>query len=471
MANMNNFDDKNLFDDDFDLLSESADSLFGAPAQQNVQNKENKLAENALNDKENTPKTAETKEKIDKNQAKNNKKIEKNSKNKQKNKKENKIKQEKNEEINSEITQDNNKDVVGQKEIKQKQEDFTNKLETKNSQTSSSENKKEKTKNQKKPLGKKSIIAIVACVLVLVVAGVLLGLYLKDINTKLATPQITILQRQSGTIINIEKVSNATSYEIVVLKEEQTIATFTSLNNVVEIKSFLNQAGPFSIKVRALGKTEKANSDFCEQKDIVCMVTLQTPNVFLNDKVISWNPVENATSYKVYYRASAEADEVEYIEIEQNTSLLTFDLTQLNNFGAGLYPVCVQAISNGEYFLNSKISDVINYENIVDLQAPSSAVYNNTNKTLTFVVLNNVAKPATVQVVVRLKGQYSLLNYTIQTADLSFENVLYEGKEAIKFTASFSEIILDEVESLTLTSVKSDNYENNSTTVEASIEY
>ena len=39
MANMNNFDDKNLFDDDFDLLSESADSLFGAPAQQNVQNK------------------------------------------------------------------------------------------------------------------------------------------------------------------------------------------------------------------------------------------------------------------------------------------------------------------------------------------------------------------------------------------------------------------------------------------------
>ena len=26
---MSNFDDKNLFDDDFDLLSESADNLFG----------------------------------------------------------------------------------------------------------------------------------------------------------------------------------------------------------------------------------------------------------------------------------------------------------------------------------------------------------------------------------------------------------------------------------------------------------
>lgn len=516
---MSNFDDKNLFDDDFDLLSESADSLFGQSVN-NTPKKEEIIEEK--NTEKNNKKSAEQAE------EKQNKKVEdsdkKNTENKTKksDKKETKkttgtkaktskkrtkkdeslkedlpqeVKQEENVETAETADLDNEQNYETEKN-QQEQEESVKDEPTSNEETPDGENvvleenlgekeqekikeekpKKEKVKKEKKkrkPLTKLQIILICASAFVLLMVGVWLGLYIKFVNTKLETPVYQVYQRNTGTIIDITNVNNATGYEITLNNvDDDSYAVFVSDTNKLELKSYLNKAGKFTIKIRALGRTAKATSDYSEEKSIENYLVIDTPNIFRDGNIISWNPVDKAINYRLYYKANLDDDKIEYIELAQNSNLISYDLTLLNEFGPGYYPVCVQAITDTRYYLNSDYSNICEYENYETLQNPITPTYNKATKTLTFLLFNNVYKPTKYILTINVEnnGEYTLVKHIVLLNELKSSDATYESKKATKYFASLNELIDGDVVNATFTAVSDSKYSYNSDVINVVVE-
>lgn len=520
---MSNFDDKNLFDDDFDLLSESADNLFGntvndapkkeeknenenteknnkKPAEQaeekqnkNVEDSDKKNTENKTkkSDKKETKKTTGTKVKTSKNKTK------KDELSKEDLPQE--VKQEETVEtadlvneqpsLNDEQNSDNEKN-------QQEQEEGVNDESTSNEEDSDGENvaldenlgekeqekikkekpKKEKVKKEKKkrkPLTKLQIILICASAFVLLMVGVWLGLYIKFVNTKLETPVYQVYQRNTGTIIDITNVNNATGYEITLNNvDDDSYAVFVSDTNKLELKSYLNKAGKFTIKIRALGRTAKATSDYSEEKSIENYLVIDTPNIFRDGNIISWNPIDKAINYRLYYKANLDDDKIEYIELAQNSNLISYDLTLLNGFGPGYYPVCVQAITDTKYYLNSDYSNICEYENYETLQNPITPTYNKATKSLTFLLFNNVYKPTKYILTINVEnnGEYTLVKHIVLLNELKSSDATYDSKNATKYFASLNELIDGDVVNATFIAVSDSKYSYNSDVINVVVE-
>lgn len=494
---MNIFDDKNLFDNDFDLLSESADSLFGDSIKKTPEKLEKQEEKTAEKIEEKT--NEKNADKLQKNQedktAENteNKGNEPLKKDKLKNKKQDNKKQEKIKKIKEKKSKKNSQEITEKNEQSETEEVLTNKSELDTAQTQQENDhgqaltndindkksikvkaeKKPKEKKLRKKLSKKAIIIICSFAVVFAIVVTILAFYIKKINTKLAMPSCSVVQLQSATIINIDKVENAFAYEICITKEGTNApTTFKTVNTVIELKSFLNQPGQFSVKVRALGKTENATSDYSESVSITNYLTLKTPNVFKDGTILSWNPVEKAVKYKLFYRANLDSDLVDFIELDQNENLITFDLSLLNQYGPGLYPISVQAICGDEpYYLDSACSSIINYEYYAQLQEPAKANLNMTSKTLTFMLYKQAYLPTQFKLSVLLEGSYETEEYIIYTQELLGEDVIFNNFDAIKFSANLCDIISSEIVSATLTSITDNQYATNSNVCEVEIEY
>lgn len=522
---MSNFDDKNLFDDDFDLLSESADNLFG-----NTVNDAPKKEEN--NENENTEKN--NKKPAEQTEEKQNKKVEdfdkKNTENKTKKlyKKETKkttgtkvktskkktkkdelskedlpyeVKQEENVEtietadLDNQQPSLNNEQNFDTEKNQQEQEESLNDESTSNEKNPDGENvvldenlgekeqekkeekpKKEKVKKEKKkrkPLTKLQIIIVCASAFVLLIVGVWLGLYIKFVNTKLETPVYQVYQRNTGTIIDITNVNNATGYEITLNNvDDDSYAVFVSDTNKLELKSYLNKAGKFTIKIRALGRTAKATSDYSEEKSIENYLVIDTPNIFRDGDIISWNPIDKAINYRLYYKANLDDDKIEYIELAQNSNLISYDLTLLNGFGPGYYPICVQAITDAKYYLNSDYSNICEYENYETLQNPITPTYNKATKSLTFLLFNNVYKPTKYILTINVEnnGEYTLVKHIVLLNELKSSDATYESKKATKYFASLNELIDGDVVNATFTAVSDSKYSYNSDVINVVVE-
>lgn len=520
---MSNFDDKNLFDDDFDLLSESADNLFGNNVNEAPKKEEKNENENT---EKNNKKTAEqAEEKQNKNVEDSDKKNTEN-KTKKSDKKETKkttgtkVKTSKNKTKKDELSKEDLPQEVNQEEIvetadlvneqtslndeqnsdneknQQEQEEGVNDESTSNEEDSDGENvaldenlgekeqekikeekpKKEKVKKEKKkrkPLTKLQIIIVCASAFVLLIVGVWLGLYIKFVNTKLETPVYQVYQRNTGTIIDITNVNNATGYEITLNNvDDDSYAVFVSDTNKLELKSYLNKAGKFTIKIRALGRTAKATSDYSEEKSIENYLVIDTPNIFRDGNIISWNPIDKAINYRLYYKANLDDDKIEYIELAQNSNLISYDLTLLNGFGPGYYPVCVQAITDTKYYLNSDYSNICEYENYETLQNPISPTYNKATKSLTFLLFNNVYKPTKYILTINVEnnGEYTLVKHIVLLNELKSSDATYDSKNATKYFASLNELIDGDVVNATFTAVSDSKYSYNSDVINVVVE-
>lgn len=456
---MSIFDDKNLFDDDFDLLSQSADNLFGQTINFDATKEEVKTDEKKQEDKS-------VNDKLDKNTDNINKKTsKKNSKKSNKDKKEEVIEQ--NQEFEQEEPDKQNQ------EYEQTPEDKNNNVLNNETleQKTKSKNKKEKVKKDRKPLNKVAIIIIVFAIFALALGGTSLTLYIIHINTKLETPVYNVDTPQVGTIITIEKVDGAYSYEITITNSENKTAVFQSQNNIVELKSYLNKAGEYSLKIRALGKTAKATSDYSEESQIVNYVTLDTPNVFKDGNVISWNPVDKAVEYKVYYKADITLDTVSFITVPQNDTLISFDLEQLNNFGPSYYPVCVQAITSSAYYLDSDYSNVIDYEYYGKLQNPIQPKLTLSSKILTFTLLNNRYKSTKYKLLITIEnsGEYLTMPYVIFLDEVDSFDASHEGQSATKYSVNLTELTTGEIQNATICALSDSKYSTNSDIINITI--
>lgn len=317
---------------------------------------------------------------------------------------------------------------------------------------------KEKKERKKVHIGKIGIIIIIASVLLVALLATGMGLYIKHINTKLATPTFVINQSQISTIIEIDKVDDAYGYEVYVSQGGAEGNTFKISTNVVELKSYLNAPGVFTLKVRALGKTDNATSDYSGEQTITNFATIDTPMVFRDENILSWNPISHASGYRVYYRANLSSGEVDFVELSQGISTLTFDLTSLNENGPALYPVCVQAIAPSEgYYLSSGYSDTFNYEYYAQAQEPFNATYDNASKILKFRVYANSYYSNKYSVALTTQN-FNLVTHDIFVDDVSKTMDVYLGKQIIEFTVDFTEIVNENVINATITTLPDSEY-------------
>ena len=468
---MNIFDDKNLFDDDFNLLLESADSLFG----QNIAKTPEKLLEKEINSKKKLEEPQENQDKKIGEQFENKgneplgnnnfKKVEKEDKKQEKLKK-NKQKKFKNnnaQNINSGLNKNVNNEIITNVEQSENKD--------KNTLSNIKPSKSKKEKQPRKKLSKRAIIILCAVFVAIAIILTFIGLYIKKINTKLAIPSCSVIQLQGETIINIEKVENALAYEISISKAgTSNLATFTSSNTLIELKSLLNQPGVFNIKVRALGRTNNATSEYSDSVVVTNYIKLKTPNIFKDGSMLSWNPVEKAIKYKLFFRANLESDVVDFFEIEQNDNIITFDLSLLHIYGPNAYPICVQAICDEEYYLDSDYSSTINYQYYAKLQEPAMAKFNFNSKMLSFIICEQDYIPPCFKLSV-LRDTYQQEEYIIYTQEVTHKYVEYNDSDCLELTASFADILEGQITSASLMALAFNSYATNSNICDVIIEY
>lgn len=413
---MLNNENKNIFNDD-DLLFESADSLFG----QSV-NKQN----NKTNLKPKTKKTESKKENTTNSKISNNLK---------------------------------NNNILTQTE-----QSSTEKVEFDVEKNTNINNSVKINKKSRKKLSTLNLIIIIVLA-VIIFAGAVTGLvlYLNKINTKLKTPDFLVVTRQNSTLIYISEIENSTSYEIDITPTNANSFSFKSSETEIELNSYLNQAGTFVIKVRALGKTQKATSDFSAEQTITNNVTLDAPYIFKDNNVLSWNPIKNADKYRLYYKENSDTGILNYVEVEQNDVLITFNLNNLNTYGVGLYPVCVEAVAkSGSFYLNSNTSNTIEYKVVEKLQCPINAIFNKTENKISFMVLKEKTLPTKFNVVFTLQDN-SLQEFNLLTDEMDSSEETYNTQNVVKYTAFLDKLISNEnVISVTIVAVGQGEFVNDS---------
>ncbi|MBE7074668.1 MAG: hypothetical protein E7376_01650 [Clostridiales bacterium] len=553
MANLfNDFDDNNLFDDSFDFLQQSGDSLFGSttskkeekPTNQDAKPEQNVNAnsdletfstEDSLPEQPTNEKAPAKDKKVKEKKVKEEKpKKEKKKKNKEEvlNTEENQNTQELSEEntpseeasenvLEQETAEDvlasneNTEELVTNEEkpkkrgrkkkteqaqeqndqseenvvnslsedeeeqvdlVEQPQEEMNSDQEQEQSEEKPKKEKKVKQPKEKKECKLKSwlkkankkILIPVVCGVAAVLIAIIVALVVHNIkiNTKLLTPNFEIFERSYGTTLVIDKIENVQKYEVVVI-HGQTQTVFTSTSNIVEMANYFSQPGEFTIKVRALGATQKAHSDYSEEKQIVNYIKLDTPVVFCQDEVLTWNVIENAAYYKVYYMVNSDTDSVEYIELAQGEGLMSFDLTTLNVYGPGEYNITIEAVATeGTYYVNSNFTNTYTYEYYDTLQTPNNANFNSQTNLLTFEVFSYFYVPEKFKVVVTLNdGNYSLSEHVLYTSELIQEQLSEGMLSRLKLTADFTDFFEAEVLSMTIAAVSVNQYQTGSSAV------
>ena len=329
--------------------------------------------------------------------------------------------------------------------------------------------KAEKTEEQKEKDKKRNklIIIISSIAFVVVLAIILIVVLTNRPGEKMGTPDFNVYQRESGTVLVVDKQEGATGYEVVVSQTGKQDTVFASKDSTIELRLYFNEPGVFNVKVRVLGTSTSTHSDYSVTKQISNYVKLDTPEVFRNGDTISWNKVDGAVKYKLYYRANILDNSVDYIELNATESVTTFDLTTLNEHGAGVYPVCVEAIASGEFLLNSDYSQVINYAYCASLDAPMAVVYDDETYTLTFVTYADRTQAERYLVVASLDSGTVLANHYVYANELATKTITYQGVEAIMYNVNLNELLAGEPVHLTIKAVGDGVYSTDSSIVDA----
>lgn len=487
--------DSNLFEDSSASLFGEQETKSSVPLEQNVQESENNqdinfeadLEQNLFEEpnenlQENIEETSQ--DKLEKKSNKKTKKIDDSPKNKGKSKKEKNAKKEKSSSKNKKKTTQTNADLVAEEaqvlqdepkeETVEPKEDDQSTLEQeqdiKTQDAQSGKNKDDDDDKEKKNIfkNKKFIIiaSSIAAAILLVVLGVVI--FSGGQAEKFSTPNFMVYKRSSGTVLIIDNEKTAQGYEVVIYQNGSSQAQFTSANSTVELRLYLSTPGVFSVKVRILGASAGEHSDYSEPKTFTNFVKLDTPEVFRNQDILSWNAVANASSYKVYYKANTVTDSVDFVELPAvlGQDVVQFDLTELNAYGAGLYPVCVEAIASGEYRLNSAYSAVNHYEYHSAIDDPMAAVYDSQSKQLSFAVLKQRTKADKYLLNVSINNGTQVVKHFIIAEELESKELTYQGQEVVLYTASLSEILSGEPHALTLIAMGDGIYSTDSSAVD-----
>ena len=280
------------------------------------------------------------------------------------------------------------------------------------SQSDSALNEKPiKVKKEKKPrkkISKKMLILIIGiCFSFVMAVGCLSSVFiLKELRVpKLSAPTIKVVQLFNGTVLQASSIEEAIAYEFEITNHANKTSTYRSSKNSLELRTYLNQGGEYSVRVRALGESKRATSEYSEKLSFTNYVQLKTPRIYVNNltetetknlyksdetiaqtnDTITWESVDNADRYLVRYGVDLDNDSITSEEVLSVQGTVTFNLSKIYAKGTGVYQISIVAVPlEGSYFLQSDYEKIVTIEYYSKQTKVSGAKFNKTTKQLSF---------------------------------------------------------------------------------------
>ena len=203
---------------------------------------------------------------------------------------------------------------------------------------------------------KKIVIGVlcgVALALVLVTGGILLG-----INFNVSTaPTVEVFDNGKMVMLTTQASTDYKGYRFRFKTDKDTFYIDSKDNNIILSQNQQIIMGTtYKIAVCYLGEIEGSNSKYSKEIDWTAYDYLATPVVSLNEEEdkLTWNSIENATSYLVYYGN-------ESIETIANE-------ISLQNIPSGQRQIFVVANSSSKNYLKSQRSNVIDCKVVYQLK-------------------------------------------------------------------------------------------------------
>ncbi|MEG1752179.1 MAG: hypothetical protein RR140_03395 [Clostridia bacterium] len=231
-------------------------------------------------------------------------------------------------------------------------------------------------------------------------------------NARLDMPtNLDVVSISDKVFISVDQNANAEKYVFGVKRGEEPEVLYESdvhILNSDAITAFMSTGEIVKVRAQYKGKTRNANSSFTEAITFKKEFDLKAPKLFYDDvsQKFSWAPVEHALSYRIYYSSNQYFT---YFPVSDAKNI-SYNSSPIRNLGAGSYNVFVVAVGKNEN--TSGLSNIINivHQNVLD--APTSILWNNSEKSLSFNVLLNTG---TYEIKITLKtDEIIILTHTTQ---------------------------------------------------------
>lgn len=254
--------------------------------------------------------------------------------------------------------------------------------------------KKELTPKQKQKIKKMAIIlsaAFVLVVAIIIAASVIIG------NIKQNAPLVIGTGQEEINLVKIDEEfflvtpyhSEAEVYFFEIKKQGQPdsqIVEIESANNAISVSGIFSDAGIYQVRL-AVSKNNRPStkSVFTSWANITATQKLETPNFNYNPetKMFSWQEVNNASAYKLYY---FENEQLKTVTIENPTATNGIISKSIDSLGLelGVYEFTLIAVNEAEsYYIPSDYNQKILVNHFEKLEAIVSGNYDVPTNTLT----------------------------------------------------------------------------------------
>ena len=128
----------------------------------------------------------------------------------------------------------------------------------------------------------------------------------------------------------------------------------------------------YSVSVAVNGEIDAGKSFYSKEVEWISQIFLKKPEVNISENIISWNQIENADAYDIYYTHEGEI-------LKERTTETSLKLEELKGGKSDIYVI---AVSSKAYYLQSMQSNKLEGIKIVHEIPPVRMVSFNKNNTL-----------------------------------------------------------------------------------------
>ena len=143
---------------------------------------------------------------------------------------------------------------------------------------------------------------------------------------KLAQPSISLTTSQSNRKVTIKwkKVTNAKSYELQVSINGGEFKTIFTDNKLSYVHENLAPGNKYTYRLRAISEDDRVSSDYCAEKSATIKVGKPTLTITLSESgkpKLTWEAVEGAVEYQIYY-ATSKSGKYKLVETTEELSFI-----------------------------------------------------------------------------------------------------------------------------------------------------
>lgn len=184
-----------------------------------------------------------------------------------------------------------------------------------------------------------------------------------------------VILKNQNIAFTITKLDN--SY---ILKDSSNITLATLSSPSFDLADYIDTAGNHQFTMYALVDNNNQSNITSLESQSFGYYQLSTPEISFSGTVLSWNRIENATTYSIRYRSynSSAYTDADNITLTTSGNIVSVDIKSLN-LSANEYYIVVQAINTASSYNNSESSNQVTY---VKLDTPNPRFSSTSNTSL-----------------------------------------------------------------------------------------